>query len=295
MTGASPFIAIVLRNDALMITPSRRPHARRSGYPMTLSLRALFVASLAFIGSFAHAAEPAETESPTVVLVHGAFADASSWEPVITALQSRKLRVIAMANPLRGPAWDSAQLSGLIATLDGPMVLVGHSYGGVLISNAALPTDRVKALVFVSAFSPDAGETVGALAQQMPGSTLGEALAMPVSLASGGNDLYISPDRFHAQFAADLPLTQARIMAVTQRPIRDAAFIEPVERANWRQIPSWSIYGTADRNIPPELMAFMSQRAHATGVVLEGASHVPMLSQPKAVAELILRAVDANP
>jgi pimeloyl-ACP methyl ester carboxylesterase len=261
---------------------------------MSFRLRALFAASLAFIGGLANATDSGDTPHATVVLVHGAFADGSSWYPVIDILQARKLHVVAFANPLRGPAWDSSQLSELLATLPGPVVLVGHSYGGAVISNAELQPERVVGLVFVAAFSPDVGETVGGLAQKMPGSTLGETLAMPVALGSGGNDLYIKQEKFPSQFAGDLPPSQSRIMAANQRPIRDAAFIEPVERANWHDVRSWAIYGSADKNIPPMLMDFMAKRAHATTVVLDGASHVPMLSDPQAVAELIVRASEAK-
>jgi pimeloyl-ACP methyl ester carboxylesterase len=262
---------------------------------MSSLARALFTAALALIASLGHAAEAPGAPRPTVILVHGAFADAASWQAVIEILQSKEIRVVAMANPLRGPAWDSAQLSDLVSSIEGPVVLVGHSYGGVVITDASLPHDRVKALVYVSAFAPDAGETVGALAQRYPGSTLNESLGAPVALASGGNDLYIDASKFASQFAADVPPAQATIMAATQRPIRDAAFVEPLERANWHAIPSWAIYGAADKNIPAALLAFMAQRSEAKSVVvLEGASHVPMVSRPREVAQMILRAVNGK-
>lgn len=262
---------------------------------MSSMIRALFAATLALITGLGHAAEASGPTRSTVILVHGAFADASSWQAVIEILQAKDIRVLALANPLRGPAWDSAQLSDLVNSIPGPVVLVGHSYGGVLITDASLPQDRVKALVYVSAFAPEAGETVAALAQRHPGSTLNESLAMPIALASGGNDLYIDTSKFAGQFAADIPPAQAKIMAATQRPIRDAAFVEPLERANWHTIPSWSVYGSADKNIPAALLEFMAHRTDAKAVVvLEGASHVPMVSRPREVAEVILRAANAK-
>ena len=258
---------------------------------MSALFRALLAATLGVMAPAIDSKAAPEQSKPTIILVHGAFADSSSWNGTSDLLAAEGYKVIAMANPLRGPRSDAAFLSELVSSIDGPVVLVGHSYGGAVISNADVPASRVKALVFVSAFAPDQGEWVGALAQKFPGSTLGEAFSKPVALAGAANDLYIDQAKFGAQFAADVPQAQSKLMAIAQRPIRDSAFAEPLERANWRNIPNWVIYGSADRNIPPALMAFMAERSKAEGVVvLEGASHVPMLSNPQAVAKLIIQA-----
>lgn len=169
------------------------------------------------------AAEPAR---PTIVLVHGAFADSSSWNGVIAALQGKGYPVVAAANPLRSVTGDAAYVSDIVAGIDGPVVLVGHSYGGQVITTAANGHANVKSLVYVAAFAPDAGEAAADLAGKFPGGTLGEALAAPVKLASGGVDLYIDQSRFRTQFAHDVPEAQAALMAAGQRPITEAALTE---------------------------------------------------------------------
>lgn len=233
----------------------------------------------------------AQRAKPTVVLVHGAFADGSSWNGVIRILEEHGYPVLAVANPLRGVRADADDVAAVLAGLATPVVLVGHSYGGSVISAAATGRANVRALVYVSAFAPAAGETAAGLAGRFPGSTLGPALAPPVPLPGGGNDLYVRRDRFHDQFAADVPAEQARLMAATQRPITDAALNEPSGEVAWAVIPTWFIYGDQDRNIPPQAHAFMAERAHARQtVVVRGASHVPMVSHPRPVAELIERA-----
>ena len=162
-----------------------------------------------------------------------------------------------------------------------PVVLVGHSYAGEVISDPAATPPNVKALVFVSAFAPEAGETGAGLAGRFPGSTLGQALASPVALADGGKDLYIDQDKFAAQFAADVPPAEAALMAATQRPIKEAALNEPARAPTWKRLPSWFVYGTADKNIPPAAQAFMANRAGAKQTtVVKGASHVVMVSHP---------------
>jgi pimeloyl-ACP methyl ester carboxylesterase len=232
---------------------------------------------------------------PTVVLVHGAFADASSWSGVIKILRHDGYTVVAAANPLRGVRSDGEAVGSLVDAQKAPVVLVGHSYGGPVITSAANGRRNVRALVFVSAFAPDEGETVAALAGKFPGSTLGQALAPPVPLTGGGNDLYIVQDKFPAQFAADVPAEQAAIMAATQRPITDAALNEKAGEASWKHIPSWFIYGDMDKNIPPQAMAFMAKRANARqSVVIKGGSHVVMVSHPAAVAKLIEAAATAK-
>lgn len=236
----------------------------------------------------------AQTEKPTVVLVHGAFADASSWNGVVKILEKDGYPVVAAANPLRSVKGDGAAVSALLAGIKSPVVLVGHSYGGNVISEAANDRANVKALVYVSAFAPEAGETVAGLAGKFPGSTLGPTLAAPVALADGGKDLYIQQDKFHDQFAADVPAAQAALMAATQRPVTEAALNEQSGAPAWKHIPSWYIYGDKDKNIPPQAMAFMAKRAEAKVVkVVKGASHVVMVSNPEPVARLIEKAAAA--
>ncbi|AZF16185.1 alpha/beta fold hydrolase [Pseudomonas sp. R3-18-08] len=254
------------------------------------------IASLAVAASVLVGADAfAQTEKPTVVLVHGAFADASSWNGVVNILEKDGYTVVAAANPLRSVKSDAASVASLIASIKSPVVLVGHSYGGNVISEAANDQVNVKALVYVSAFAPDTGETVAGLAGKFPGSTLGPTLAAPVPLNEGGKDLYIQQDKFHAQFAADVPATEAAVMAATQRPVTEAALNEPFTTPAWKHIPSWAIYGDKDKNIPPQALAFMAQRAGAKAVeVVKGASHVVMVSNPAPVARLIERAATAK-
>jgi pimeloyl-ACP methyl ester carboxylesterase len=232
---------------------------------------------------------------PKLVLVHGAFADSSSWNGVIERLRDKGYTVIAAANELRSVEGDAAAVSSLLKSIHGPVVLVGHSYGGPVISEAATGQDNVKALVYVAAFAPEVGENAAELSGRFPGSSLGSALAPPVALADGGKDLYIDQDKFHAQCAADVPAAQAALMAVGQRPVTDAALHEASTSAAWKSIPSWFIYGSADRNIPPAAQAFMAKRAHSRKtVVIKGASHVVMVSHPTEVAALIEQAALAS-
>lgn len=240
-------------------------------------------------------AVPKAANKPVIVLVHGAFADASSWNGVARTLRKDGYFVIAAANPLRGAKNDGAYVGSLVAGLKAPVVLVGHSYGGSVITEAANGHANVKALVYVAAFAPEPGETLGGLTGKFPGSTLGSALAPPVDLADGGKDLYILQDKFHAQFAADVPAADAELMAITQRPLLQAALDEKAGVASWKSLPSWWVYGDADKNIPPQAMAFMAKRAGAKDVVvIKGASHVVMLSHPSEVAHLIEKAATAR-
>lgn len=232
---------------------------------------------------------------PTIVLVHGAFADSSSWNRVITILQRDGYAVVAAPNPLRGVRADADVVADVVRSIDGPVVLAGHSYGGSVISEAAEGLPNVKGLVYVAAFAPDTGETALGLTGQFPGSTLGPALAPPVRLTAGGNDLYILQARFHDQFAADVPAAEARLMAAGQRPVAEAALSEPSTAPTWKHLPSWFIYGDADKNIPPAAMGFMAERAKARQtVVVKGASHVVMVSHAPEVASVIERAAAAR-
>ncbi|MEU2347744.1 alpha/beta hydrolase [Modestobacter sp. NPDC049651] len=230
----------------------------------------------------------------TIVLVHGAFADSSSWNDVIDPLTERGHTVVAWANPLRGVAADAAALTDLVRSIDGPVVLVGHSYGGAVITNVSAGAGSVTGIVYVASFPLIAGESCADASALAPGSTLGETL-QPVPLAGGGNDLYIAQDRFHQQFCADLSERQARLMAVTQRPITDAALGEASGPAPlWQSVPSWSIFGDQDRNIPVAAMRTMAERAGVRRAVeIAGASHVVGMSHPAETVELVLEAADA--
>ncbi|BFM38393.1 hypothetical protein OLK001_03190 [Synechocystis sp. LKSZ1] len=168
----------------------------------------------------------AQDNKPTIILVHGAFAESSSWNGVLTKLIAKGYPVVAAANPLRGVKSDADYVSSILNSIEGPIVLVGHSYGGAVITNAVNGNKNVKALVYVAGFAPEAGETAVELSGRYPGSTLGPTLAPPVALPDGGKDLYIQQSKFHAQFAADVSIADAKLMAGTQRPITDVAFNE---------------------------------------------------------------------
>ena len=256
--------------------------------------RLLFGICFALFASSAAAAQSRAPAKPTIVLIHGAFAESSSWDGVIDRLSEHGFHVIAAANPLRGVQSDAAALAALLESVDGPMVLVGHSYGGMLFSAPAVQTNKVRALVYVAAFLPDAGETALGLSGRFPGSSLGATLAPPVAMPGGGQDLYINQAAFPAQFAADVPPAMAKRMAATQRPIAQGALVEPAGAPAWRSIPSWSVYGSADLNIPAAAHAFMADRARVRRAVrISGASHVVMISHPDEVAALIEEAATA--
>lgn len=244
----------------------------------------------------AAAAPPPAPDKPTVVLVHGAFADSSSWNGVIEALQADGYPVIAAANPLRGLAGDAAYVRSVVDSVTGPVVLAGHSYGGTVISEAADASPNVKALVYVASFILDVGESTGQLAAKFPGAELGPALdAVPYPLPAGGtaDDLYIKQDEFAAVFAADVPTDVATLMAATQRPIAAAALEDPATKAAWKTIPSWNMVTTEDLAIPAESMRYMGERAKSHTVEVD-ASHAVTVSQPGAVADLIGQAADAT-
>ena len=258
--------------------------------------------ALSLIGATATvAAAPAQrptaatSAKPTVVLVHGAFADSASWNGVAAKLRADGYTVIGAANPLRSVKGDAAEVSGIVKSIAGPVVLVGHSYGGAVISTAANGNPNVKSLVYVAAFAPEQGETAIELSGRYPGSTLGPALAKPVPLADGGEDLYIDQAKFHQQFAADVPKAAAALMAFGQRPIAKAALTEAAGAPAWKNLPSYFIYGSADKNIPEAALRFMAERAQSKNTVtIPGASHVVMTSHPAAVAKLIEQAAQAN-
>jgi pimeloyl-ACP methyl ester carboxylesterase len=229
----------------------------------------------------------------SIVLVHGAFSESAGWAGVIPRLRVAGHRVVAAPNPLRSLSGDAAAVSSLIGSIPGPVVLVGHSYGGSVITNAARGHDNVRALVYVAAFAPVEGESVGDVQGPESGSTLGETL-VAVPLGDGTNDLYIRPELFGEQFAADLPLQQADLLAATQRPARDVLLTEGSGTPAWQGLPSWFLLAGKDRNIPVEAQRFMAGRAGAKTVVeIADASHAVALSHPAEVADFILAAADA--
>ena len=234
--------------------------------------------------------KPAEGK-PTVVLVHGAFADSSSWNGVVSKLTSDGFPVVAAAVPLRSLKGDADYVSSLVSSISGPVVLVGHSYGGSVISVAAAGRPNVKALVFVAGFAPETGESAASLGAKFPTGTLGATLAPPVSLTDGNSDLYILQAKYWKQFAADVPEKDAIQMAAAQRPVTQSALGEPATAMAWRTLPSWFVWGSLDRNIPASLHKFMAQRADGLEAVeVPGASHVVMISHPDVVAKMIERA-----
>jgi pimeloyl-ACP methyl ester carboxylesterase len=229
---------------------------------------------------------------PTIVLVHGAFAESASWDGVVDRLQAEGCNVLAAANPLRGLASDAESVSDLVRTIEGPVVLVAHSYGGAVISNVDREAAEIVGLVYVNGFAPEQGEHCFQLAAMFPGSMLGEQTARPVPRSDGTTDLYIAADAFHDIFCADLPEREAGLMAATQRPATQEALVEPSgERPLWKTVPSCFVFGEEDRIIPADLHRYMADRARSQRTVpIVGASHAAAVSQPRAVAELILQA-----
>jgi pimeloyl-ACP methyl ester carboxylesterase len=263
---------------------------------------ALVAAAAATTPAFAASAAPGNTPAPhgpkpTIVLVHGAFADASGWDGVIERLHRAGYPVVAPANPLRDLNGDTAYVSSVLDTIPGPVILVGHSYGGDVITNAALGHANVKALVYIAAFAPDQGESALALTNRFPGSALGAHLSIrPYPLPGGGTapEGVIDQDAFRALFAADVPEQTAEDMAATQRPVGLAALATPSGVPAWRTLPSWFLVAGADQAIPPAAEAFMAQRAHARTVTVKGASHAVMVSHPEQTADLITAAAEAS-
>jgi pimeloyl-ACP methyl ester carboxylesterase len=259
-----------------------------------LAAAVVLTATASVSGATAAVAGSNTKTKPTIVLVHGAFADAASWAGVIERLQKRGYPVVAAANPLRGLSSDAAYLRTVIDSVRGPIVLAGHSYGGAVMTNAAAGDPDVKALVYIAAFAPDKGESALELSNKFPGSTLGDTLA-PVPLGDGTNDLYIRPELFRQQFAADVSRQQASLMAVTQRPVRDAALGEASGEPAWKTIPSWFLIAGADRNIPVAAQRWMADRAGSRATIeIHKASHAVGVSNPGPVTDLIVRAATAR-
>jgi len=227
--------------------------------------------------------------NPTIVLVHGAFGDASSWRPVYDRLVADGHTVLTPPNPLRGLPYDASFIDSVIDQLDGPVVLVGHSYAGSVITVAGA-SDKVAALVYVAGFVPDVGESIADLQGRFPSLAMGDFL-QPRPLPNGSAELSVDPDRFQNIFCADVPDDVAAFMAHAQRPLVATAFEEPAAAAAWRTKPSWSVFGTGDRPIAPELHRFLHGRAGSTATEVEGASHFAMVSKSEVVAGVIRDAV----
>jgi len=228
---------------------------------------------------------------PTILLVHGAFGDASSWRGVFDALGNDS-SVLAAALPLRGVAADTAYLGAVIDELDDPVVLVGHSYAGCVITGAGV-SDKVAALVYVAGFMPDEGESITDLQTRFPSLAMGNFLRQR-TLPDATVELSVEPERFHDIFCADVADDLAAFMAHAQRPLAVSAFEEQAAAAAWRAKPSWAVFGTADQPIAPQLHRFSSERAGSAVTEVEGASHFLMLSKPDVVAGVIRDAVTAS-
>ena len=272
--------------------PASKRTAPRAG--RTAVLGALLVLGLTAVPAEASNASvhtPAEVK-PTIVLEHGAFADASGWNAVIHTLQKRGYTVLAPANPLRGLAGDTEYLKSFLATVTGPVVLVGHSYGGAVITGAATGNPAVKALVYIAAYAPAEGESVAQATALGGGSSelLQHVIARPFPGAAPGDaDAYLDPAFFRQVLAQDLPAAQAAQMAAAQRPAAFATLAQPASAPAWRTIPSWYLVARDDRTIPPQAERAMAARAGAHTVEIDS-SHAAMISHPRAVSDLILDA-----
>ena len=236
------------------------------------------------------------SNKPTIVLVHGGWDNSTGWNAVVAKLQKRGFDVIAPANPLRDLASDSAYVSSVLNTIEGPIVLVGHSYGGAVITNAAVGHANVKALVYIAAFAPDEGESLFQLVTMNPGSEIGPntLITRPYPLPDGseGTDLYLTREGVSTAFAQDLPQTTTDLMFATQRPFTQEAFGAPSGTPAWKSIPSWYLVASEDHAIPPATQRFMAERAGAQTSEVKS-SHVPHISQPDAVIRIILQAAES--
>jgi pimeloyl-ACP methyl ester carboxylesterase len=236
---------------------------------------------------------------PTIVLVHGAWASSSSWDGVVQRLQRDGYTVDVPPNPLQGLAYDPAYIAGFLHTISGPIVLVGHSYGGAVITNAATGDTQVKALVYVDAFAPAQGQTVGQLASAVPGSCVLAAdpttifnLAPIPGAPAGVFDAYVKQDLFPSCFANGLPASEARMLAATQEPLSTIALSQQSGVPAWETIPSWAVVGTADHVIPPAEQLAMARQAHSD-ITEVRAPHLSMISDPGVVTRVIIEAADA--
>jgi pimeloyl-ACP methyl ester carboxylesterase len=278
-----------------------RPRSTLTRRTRALAISAVVAALLLGTSAIADAAAPPKVPAalPTVVLVHGAWADSSSWSGVVGRLQRAGYTVDVPPNPLLGLSFDSDVLASYLRTVSGPIIVVGHSYGGAVITNAATGDAQVKALVYVDAYMPAQGETILRLTGAKPGSALTNVAAtfnaVPFTGLSGPDDeLYVKPSVFHADFAADLSTSDAAILASEQRPLAASVLQQPSGPPAWKSIRSYVLIGTADRVLPPAEQEAMAARAHATVVKVAGGSHLTLISHPGAVSRLIERAAHAS-
>jgi pimeloyl-ACP methyl ester carboxylesterase len=272
---------------------------------MALAGSTALAGSMALAGPLATAAEAAPAQAgkqkpkvkPTIVLVHGGYADSSCWNATIQQLHHQGYPTIAGSNPLRGIPTDAPYIASLLDSVNGPVVLVAHSVGGTVITNAAAGKNNVKALVYIAAFAPDVGEAQGELINKFPGSLIGPvSVPVPYTKPDGttGTDLYLSADGQPA-FAADVPAATFRLMQATQRPFDADSFIFPTQAAAWHTIPTWGLVAGQDKAIPPELQRWMYSRAKARKIVeIPTSSHVAMISHPTTTAALIHDAATAT-
>lgn len=285
------------------------PRTRRSRLRLSVTLAAAAAATAAVIplsqSASAQTTSPTAVTAttsavkPTIVLVHGAWASTSSWDGVISRLQALGYTVYAPSNTLMGLPYDADYLRDFLQTISGPIVLVGHSYGGAVITDAATGLSNVKALVYDDAFMPDEGESIGQLVAAKPDSCVTAPPATIFNLVpypgapAGAADAYLKQSVFPDCIANGLPAAEQAQLAVTQLPLTTAALSETSGTPAWQTIPSWAIIGTADHAIPPAELAFMAQRAHSHVTVIKGAPHVSMISNPGAVTGVILQAAHA--
>jgi pimeloyl-ACP methyl ester carboxylesterase len=276
-------------------------HARRRIAALTAAAAATGLLVTAGIADSAPASAGTTTASgpkPSIVLVHGAWADSSSWDAVVSQLQHDGYTVYVPPNPLLGLSYDSAYIRDFLHTISGPIILVGHSYGGAVITNAATGDKQVKALVYVDAFAPAQGQTIGQLVAAHPGSCVlppANVTAQPYPGApAGAVDVYIKQDVFPSCMANGLPASQAAVLAATQRPLTSLALAQKSGVPAWQTIPSWAAIGTADHAIPPAELLAMAQQAHAHITIIPGAPHLSMISNPGTVTRVILAVVHAT-
>jgi pimeloyl-ACP methyl ester carboxylesterase len=277
---------------AMYALPTRR---HRPWRPCLLAVLLAAVAFAALAGATAPAMAAPPPAKPTVVLVHGGFTDASVWARVVTRLQRRGYPVAAPANPLQGLAVDTAYLESVLAAIQGPVVLVAHGYGGMVISNAAVENPNVKALVYVAAYAPlVVGDNLLSLTLLAPGGRLPPARLgvrrAPATSTGEAFELFVPPELFHKDFAADLPARQAATMAASQRPVIKAVVTDMSGPPAWKTIPSWYLVPGRDRAIGTAAERIMARRIGATTVEVKGASHVVMLSRPDETTKLVVRA-----
>jgi pimeloyl-ACP methyl ester carboxylesterase len=232
--------------------------------------------------------------APTVVLVHGAFADSSGWNDVVRQLRAAGVTVTAVINPLRGIAYDSAYVASALAQIPGPVLAVGHSYGGAIITNAAAKVDNVVGLVYVAAFAPDEGEALQDVEADSKDSVLNSALVQLNYPDGSGTavEFVIDPDKFHDAFAADVSEEEAKVMAAVQRPVSAFGFTEKNGTPAWKSLPSWAVVATGDKAAGSDVVRRMAERAGATITEVE-ASHVVMVTQPQAVTDVIRQALQS--